>query len=300
MSSPKIINLDTIELSDLYNVALKYASDWMQSIRLSSHKSVTPLVSATWIRYSRQIDYLSFTVNENPFTIYVDAQTDTQQLKPADFSFPEKCVSQNVIQFFEHLTTILNEKFDFGKNMTGETSYIVDKKTKEVQVFNLFRPFFNFPDGSKSKNPTNIGHVRIDVKRPGNTRYDISLLDSGNEIQVTKLQELISFFAKFGTFKITIKPCRIVSCPAYFGNNYKLMWQVFMTERVYDSVDDIYFLKALSLANSGNESPSREGLEDNLENRQSSNILPSGLERPEEQLACLDRREENRAVLSDD
>ena len=252
MSRPKIVNLDSVELSEVAELARVYADEWISRVKLSSHKSVTPLVSATWLRYNRPIDYVQFTVNENPFTIYADGQTDLQQLKPMDFSFPEKCVSENVISFFSILTSELNLKFDFDKRMTGETSFMSNKATKEMQKFHEFRPFFNFPDSSKSKSATNVGHVRIDIKRPDSDKYEVSFVDTvkGEPFEPKSIQDLISFLEKFGTFRVTIKPSRIISAPVYFGSNYKLMWQTFIVEKLVNSSGDICMLQSLCLSSS--------------------------------------------------
>lgn len=253
-SLPKIIDIDSLSKSSVLSAAKSYADQWLNYVKLSSHKSVTSLVSATWLRYSQPIDYLRFSINENPFTIFVDNQTDPTTIKPTDYSFPEKCVSENVLAFFAAFIDILNEEFDFDTRMSGDTSYIVNKQTRETRTYRNFRPFFNFPDASKSKTPTNIGHVRIDLDRRQGTngsRYEVSLIDSTQtpceKSNATRLQDLISFFVKFGSYRVTIKPARIISSPAHFGGNYKLMWQSFICERLNDMENDSEFLQAIAL-----------------------------------------------------
>lgn len=244
MSVPRIIDIDELSTSKIFEVATEYVNDWMSAVTLSKHTSVTPLAAVTWITYTRPINYISFTVHENPFQIYMDSKTKSNEIKSVDYTFPEKCVSENVRLFFKYFKDILNENFDFDTRMIGDVVY-TDKSTKEQTRLRNFRSFFNYPEGSKSKSPSNCGGLRID-KRSVKDIYDLILVDNGAQNFPASLDDLSTFFLKFGTYKCTIKPCKIVSSNVHFGNEYKLTWQLLSCEKLTEALDDMQYLKILN------------------------------------------------------
>lgn len=242
---PKIIDIDEIDMKCVNDLAVSYAEKWMKNARISPHKSVTPMASLSFINYDRPVDFLTFKVKENPFTLYVDSKSNLSEIKPIDFSFPEKCVSENVCKFFRTLYDHLNNNFEFNERIDGDITY-VDKQSKITRTLKGFRPFFNFPDGSKSKNPTNVGGIRIDKSKKKNIqKYDIILMNDSNSREAESLQDLSQFIEQFATFKCTIRPSKITSSPIHFGNEYKIVWQLLKLEKLTDSCDDIDILRIM-------------------------------------------------------
>ena len=244
---PKIIDIDHCGVENVIEIAVSDADNFIKSTTLSSHRCVNPSTAVTWVNYNKPYPFISFTVNSNPFSIFLgkneSSSATLEQLKSIDYSFPITCVSHEIVQYMETFINRLNEKFNFN-NIKYE------KDIQQDQKLNKFRKFFNFPKGSKNESATDIGSVRIDVpssKNKDQTKYELIINDENKNkiIEPKKIQDLLTSLPKFETYRLYIKPCRIVSSSIYFGEEFKLMWQVFKIDIISSCGNDLDYLKSL-------------------------------------------------------
>lgn len=238
-----IIELESLALTDIDSVVNTQVDKFLKTSKISLHKSVNPTTCLSWINYIKPFDFISFTVTKNPFSIYLGKYENDKQtlaeLKPIDYSFPMSCVTPEVSKYMESFIDELNTKFKF-------TDFKYEKNVSDEQKIMKFRHFFNFPKGSKSDHASNIASVRIDLPQfDKKGTYDLLIHDlTKNEMfQPLNKGDLLERLPRYNSYKLYIKPSRIVSSSVYFPGEFKMMWQVYKIDVISCQINDLEFLK---------------------------------------------------------
>lgn len=260
-------SLDNLSIEDTIKKAHNDAQILCSKTKISDHVAVNSSCNLSYINFLEETEFLSFTVNENPFGIYdkID-EKELDKLKAADYSFPISCVKPNVVVYFEEYTKYVNENFKFD-TIKGETSY-KDNKTKTTGTFNKIRNFFNLPEESKAKEPSLTAHLRIDpnkyVKTVPPTSYNIIIkkYDKTLHESIKSLRELMVLLTKKSSHKVYIKPTKLCSSFKHYGELYKISWQIFAIQETQIKINDVDKLKLL-LLNDDDSETSEENKDEN-------------------------------------
>jgi hypothetical protein len=246
------IDLDKKTVNEAKELAAIDAEFFISNVKMSKHRSVANQTGISYLNFNDNYNMLSFTVHENPFSIYIEKldESELEKVRTVDYSFPHTCVTDSVRAYMEEYINVLNDKFRFDL-MEGDITY-KDKKTKEVNKYNGFRHYFNFPENSKSINPSMIGHLRIETiknKLTNNSTYQLIITKNNQHIEnISSLKEVASIIKKYSTYKVYIKPCKIISSFLYYEEKYKLMWQVCCMREIEVKIDEMDFLRKLVLS----------------------------------------------------
>lgn len=245
------ICLDTLSLENIKIKAQNDANVFCTKAKITPHQAV-PIGGCcmSYINFRPDIEFLTFTINENPFGIYdkVD-EKDLEKLKTVNYTFPISCVSSNVVTYFSEYVKYINDKFDFT-SITGDTSYR-NNKAGTSGHFNQVRPFFNLPPESKSENPSYIAHIRIEpdafVNKVPPTNYNLIVkkLDGSMIKTIPNLRELMTLLVKRSTYKVYIKPVKLMSSYKHYENYYNISWKMFAIQELAVQVDQTNVLLSL-------------------------------------------------------
>lgn len=248
-----IIDIDELKNDEIITQAINHAKMFCNGTRISAHKAANPLASVSWINFIKDYDFISFTVNNNPFSIYLGKEQSMflDHLKSTDYSFPVSCVSQEVVLYMQKFIEELNNTYDFK-------SIKYEKNIKEECKPSKIRSFFNYPQGSKSEFATDIANVKIDLpslKNKIRNKYELLINDVTNNViyEPKNISELIKYLPKYQSYKIYIKPCKLVSSSVHFPGQFKLMWQVFKFDIIPNTIDEIEYLKSKITKSSSDE-----------------------------------------------
>jgi len=247
------IDLDLKTVDEAKILAKTDAEFFISNAKVSKHRSVANQTGISYINFNVNYNMITFTVNENPFSIYTEKldESELEKVRTVDYSFPHNCVNESVLAYMEEYINVLNNNYKFDL-MEGDVTY-KDKKTKEINKYHGFRNYFNYPENSKSVNPSMIGHLRIEVIKDRLTnisKYQLIINKNNKCIEnISSLKDISTIINKYSTYKVYIKPCKIISSFLYYEEKYKLMWQVCCMTEIENKCDEMTYLKALTNQN---------------------------------------------------
>lgn len=245
-------DLDKVTIDNAKEFARIDAEYFISNAKISKHRSVVNQTGMSYINFQSNYNMLSFTVNENPFSIYVEKlqESELEKVLTSDYSFPHTCVCASVHAYMEEYIKVLNEQMNFDL-IEGDVMY-KDKKTKESFKYKGFRNYFNLPENSKHLNPSMIGHLRIETiknKETNTSKYQLIVIKNNQNIDnIKSLKELVSLITKYSSYKVYIKPSKLISSFLYYEEKYKLMWQVCCMREIETKIDEMDFLRKLIIS----------------------------------------------------
>lgn len=247
-SKMNCIDLDTKTREEAKVLARVDGEYFVNNTRISKHRCVANQTGISYINHNSNYNLVSFRVNENPFSLYVDKFDDIEleKSRPIDYSFPITCVSDSVNAYMSEYVNTLNELVNF-ESIEGDVVY-KDKRTKEVSRYRGFRPFFNLPENSKSGNPSMIGHLRIETARSkeGSSNYQFIYASNDKVVDnICTMRELAASLKKYYSYKVFVKPNKIVSSYMYYGEHYKLLWQVCCMQELEGKTNEMDFIRRM-------------------------------------------------------
>jgi len=228
----KMNNLDNLTLKETVEKAIGDGKFFCENAKMTDHVTVNPTSSLSYINYDCDPPFTEFTCNNNPFGVYdVLEDGEFDKLKTVDYSFPVSTISPNMALYFDEFHSYVSQNYPF-ETINGETSYR-DVKNKTSGTFKGIRKFFNLPENSKMANPPEIASVKIAknkyMKKQPPTNYEFSVMSYEKEYydDIKNIKELIQILKKGSSYKLYIKPVKLLSSYKHYGTEYRLSWQVF-------------------------------------------------------------------------
>jgi hypothetical protein len=228
-------NLDTLTVEQILMKAHEDANIFCTGAKISELIEVKNYpCNVAYINYNIDIDYIEFNIHNNPIGIFPPEVNDKDKIKGTNYSFPITCVSNNVIIYFDEYVNYINKNFDFT-TIKGKTEY-KDTKLKKTGIYKNIRKFFNMPEETKTKDPTMLGHLKIEPKWLDKQaacynlmirQYDSTLIDNINNIN-----NLSNYLSNRSSFKVYVKPTKIGTCYKYYGEEYRITWQLFAAKEL--------------------------------------------------------------------
>lgn len=254
------INIDNLTLEEVKSRAHDDARLFCTESKISELTEVNTSCNLAYINYNTNIDFIEFTINNNPFGIYdkLSVDKDPNKMMSTDYSFPINTVSNNVVVYFDEYVDYINKNYDFTK-IKGNIEY--RDKQKKTGTYKNIRKFFTLPEESKLKDPPLLGHLRIEPKKWVNKvpskSYELMIkrLDEDINENVSSFKELLSCFPKRSSYKVFVKATKLHTCYKNYGEEYKMCWQIFGAKQVNVAIDSQKILKNLLLEDEQSDNP---------------------------------------------
>jgi len=244
-------NLDKLSVDQVKQKAIRDAKMFCAA-KISKHTTVNSSGSS-YINFDVPIDYVSFTIKNNPLGIYTEkwSESDLAALKPVDYTFSTDHVSDNVVTYFNAYNDYVNEHFDFTK-IKGDTMWQDDdgndgKFDKLKSMFKQPKKKFNKDKEAIEYSPTARLAIRPcpSVNKVPASSYKLVVKKHDNTIidNIPNRKTLIEHITKRSSHKVYIKPAFLNSCYTHYKSMYKISWQIFMINETSTMINEIDLMK---------------------------------------------------------